>query len=182
MALIGLSGAISTNRTIVANNYLSNLGQLRIEGALNFMQMCAQFGSSGAVCRVFVPSSVLPPPEEMQKLQQEFDEQCAWFKKVVDGLQKLDPNNPVPININNLACERPTGGENWVYKSFEESVASYNQALDRVTLLEEEMQLSIFEQLLQILSPSILVIALALRITKVTGEVALERAKNQVER
>jgi len=115
----------------------------------------------------------------MKMSQNEFDKQCAWFKKALVSLQKLDAKNHTPVDIMSLAGEHPAGGDDWAYKSFAESVVSYNESLARVAKLEEERKLSLFEQLLQVLGPCILVIALALRITKVTGEISLESAKNR---
>lgn len=177
LVLIGLIGTIASNRTLIAGNYLSNLGKPRIEGTLQLIQMAGRFGISNAICRKFVVSPYSPPPDVMKNEQDEFDNQCAWFKKLFPELEKLDMTNRTPIDLNRIAGKPPVGGEPWAYESLVESIASYNQTLERVAELEAEKKLSLFEQLLQLLGPSILAIALALRITKVSGEIVLERAK-----
>lgn len=180
MALIALVGAISAGRMSMANTLLS-LAQAWVEGSLQFMHVAASAGTSGAICRVFVSSPFSPPADIMRKAQQEFDEECAWFKEVNAALQRIEPGNEQRVDLTQIARPRPSGGEESFYRSMEDSVQSYNESLDRLTELKRASEPSAFEELLRLLAPTVLAVALALRLTKVAGEIALERRKNNKE-
>lgn len=177
MAILGLIGTITSTRLIVSKNYLSNMGYSRIQGAFNFVKVTARLGMNEGFCGKVVPASTASTTP-LKPSPDGFEEQCVWFRKVVASLQQLDPNNREPIIIKNLVGKRPAGGDGWIYENFFNSVAGYNDTLKRVAALEEGSKLSDFEELMQVLGPHLLAVALALRMTKVTGEIALDRSKS----
>ena len=176
MALVSLMGAVGARREIIATNTLE-YSKSRIDGAFNFMRMRAEFGSSAAICRTFIPSDFSPPPSEMESVQKQFDNQCTWFKNVNSVISTLDTKNPVEIDPAALFGSPPIDGIEWAGTSFLDSVQNYNSTVRAIRGLESAASQTGFETFLKLLGPALLAIALALRITKVSGEVRNERKK-----
>lgn len=176
MALMGLIGAVGTGRAVIADNLL-NHRESRIEGAFNLMKMGADFGTSRAICRQFVQSEFIPP-EGLERIQREFDAQCEWFRAVVAKLNEIKHLDPAPIDPIKMFGAQPSGGEEQTYKSFSESIITYNSTVEHIKSLERAKEPSDIELLLRFLGPALLAVALALRITKVTGEIHLGKSDN----
>jgi hypothetical protein len=83
------------------------------------------------------------------------------------------------IDVVQMAGPPPAGGFEDVYSQLEQSIAQYNETLEDIEKLELEKAKggSDIELLFQVLGPLLIAFALALRITKVAGEVAIERAR-----
>lgn len=176
MAFIGIISNISGNRATIAEN-LQSMANARSAAAHYEVMDSAEFGTSIAICRQFFASKYSPPPDVMEKTQREFNAQCEWFKKVKDALHLREKGSEKKIEIDRLAGEPPTGGEDWAYSRLKQSVARYNESLEDLKSLNEAKSISEVESVLQFLGPLFISFALALRITKVSGEVALERKR-----
>ncbi|MES2936447.1 MAG: hypothetical protein V4864_02120 [Pseudomonadota bacterium] len=175
MAFTGILASVGGVRTLVAKNLLA-AAESRVIFELDQVERAAVFGTSIAVCRVFTRSAASLPPEQMEQLQRDFDAQCAWFKALTPKLQAFSTTHSVPIDLEKLVGPPPSGGDRWAVETVIGAVAAYNAALVRVESLKHESKSNLLE-LLQVLGPSLLAAALALRITKVTGEIRLERSK-----
>jgi hypothetical protein len=169
MALIGLISAVGTGRAMIANNLL-NYGKSRIEPAFHFMKMNADFGTSEAICRKFVKSDIVSP-EDLSRIQREYDAQCDWFRTVDAKLAEINSSDPAPIDLIKLFGVQPNGGDEQTYKSFTDSVITYNSTVENINYLKRAKEPSDVEMIFRFLGPAILAVALALRITKVTGEI-----------
>ena len=156
---------------------LRNLAEARVQGGINFVRATAGLGVSPAICQTFNAAAGGPPPAEVARIQRELDEQCAWFKRLVCKLDTYDTSRRTPIEPERMAGPRPKAGDAWVYRSLDNSVSRYNQALGRLTELESESALQLPEILIRVLGPTLFALALALRITRVTGEIQLEQQK-----
>lgn len=181
MALLGIIGSVSGNRAVIAEN-LQSMATARSTFALREVMNSAEFGTSIAICRQFVTSEFSPPPDVMEKTQRQFNAQCDWFKKVSEVLRAYEKDSAKQIDIVRLVGEPPTGGEAWAYSRFAQSVALYNDSLEDLDSLNKAKSNSGIESVFRFLGPLLIALALALRITKVSGEVALERQRERERR
>ena len=62
----------------------------------------------------------------------------------------------------------------WSFQQFRREVLNVNQHLATILQLHENKKRSLFEEMLRLLGPILLAVAIALRITKVTGELKHE--------
>jgi len=177
VAFFGIVVSVSENRAMIADRILQSKASKHIDFALSQVIAAANSGTSGAVCRTFVTSPASPPPEVMAKTQQEFDAQCIWFKKLVEILKKQTKDSKSRIDVIQIAGPQPAGGSEGAYSWLEQSVAWYNEILEDIEKLEKAKDSSNIELLFRLFGPLLIAFALALRITKVAGEIALERAR-----
>ena len=180
LALLGVIAGVANNRSVVATNLVA-IAESRTRASLEWAYRRAEFGTSIAICRKFNFTEFSPPREQFERMQREFDAQCGWFTKLVSALGPLEQRKTVPLDPIALAGPRPDGGDQDSTKSFFESVSAYNASLDDLKLLQAARSSDLMEQLIQLLGPALLALALALRITKVTGEIQLEQAKSARE-
>ena len=180
LALLGIVAAVANNRSVVANNLLV-MAESRSRSSLESLYHRAEFGTSIAICRKFNRTDFSPTPETFDRLQREYDAQCAWFKKVLSTLGPIDQRQLAPLDAVALAGPQPHGGDEDSTRSFVKSVRDYNASLDDIKPLKAATSSGGLEQFVQFLGPALLALALALRITKVTGEIQLESARGARE-
>ncbi len=176
MALLGLLGTVATNQIILSERY-ADLTVTRIESQFRWVLDRARAGTSLA-CRTFIASEFSPPPEVMEKTQREYDEQCVWFRRVLDRLEQIDSTEGQLVNVELLAGTPPSGGDADVYRRFVNAVDDYNILVKRERELRDNVDSSELVDAIQLLSPILLAVAIALRLTKVSGEIALEKMKD----
>lgn len=136
---------------------------------LKLLKLATEYGKGPAVCRYFAPQA------EIEKIQKEADATCAWFKVVAPllpqtpeavkqmiAMDKLPAMPPIPIydNFSKLA-----------FKEFNKSVLAINQQVAQIDELPTLEKSGTSDDPLKFFWPAITLIAFALRITKVTGEI-----------
>lgn len=172
IAAIGLFGALETPRAI-ASRGRESLAQFRLDFAVQQLYDSAQFGTSIATCRTFSPSSLMAEADR-HSLQAEFDGVCNWFKLALEQVanrrhELTSANEPVELDL----PKRPeTDEEQLVFEfaSFDRALQDVHQYKTVVKEMRQAQQETDFETTLKILGPFFVAFALALRITKVTGE------------
>ena len=174
---LGLIGAVGQVRMASASAQLT-MQESRAAAALNLVKGLAELYAKdpGAICRTFVRSEYSPPPEEFQRAQNEYDAACAWAKQMTDNLAKRASSPPEPIDRASLPS-RPVvsdGGLRDMFRGLDNQFEYFEQNMDAYRALREKSQQTPIEQGLVFLGPFLLAAALAVRITKVTGEIALE--------
>jgi hypothetical protein len=177
-AALGIFGAAGQARQLVANNMTSTLNQQAQVSYMQLVSFVGQYSNEGAVCRTFVRSQYSPPPAEFERIQKDYDSVCHWFWDVqrtipsaadnfYNGIESVDPRNLAP---------EPTVPErdlNEVLRAFYKQRDIYNEDAKRYADVLGATKHSPVENLLILTSPLLLTFALALRITKVTGEIRL---------
>jgi hypothetical protein len=172
MGLLGVSLAVASSRQTFAQLQLP-AAEAQIETRAGWIEDRAQFGVSAAVCRQFVRSEYSPPKEEFDRIQREYDQLCAWFKTVVERLPDHLANRQA-LKVNSLGTfAPPTVTDAYALRSLEEAVREYNAALSLRNELQELGQRTDVEFALSILGPFLIGVAIALRMTKVTGELRI---------
>jgi hypothetical protein len=174
LALLGVVATVDQTRVLVARNLVS-ASEARLPSALAAVKSAAGFGTSGAVCRTFVRSTYSPLEPQFSEIQQSFDAQCAWFKDLLPKVLSLTVEEAQKVNVLELAPARPVGGEDYAYRSLDESVIRLSEAYSELETLRRKTSKSWFHEFILVFGPFLLAIAIALRLTKVSGEVDIER-------
>jgi hypothetical protein len=177
MAILGLLSAVGGSREIIAKTLLE-YANARAYSSFSNLKRRAEFGSSSVYCREFIRGPGSPPVEEFNRRQSESIATCEWFKAVVFKLDALDPKQRTPLDQVKDFGQFPLAEDKWPYDSFAEGLRSYHESLSEVSNLTEASASSGFEQVIKLLGPLLLAVALALRITKVSAEVIIEKQKN----
>ena len=176
-ALIGLVGQVAESRRITATGFRS-MSEAKLESNFRILRDRIDFyANSEAFCRQPVRTSSSPPEEEFNRIKLEFDRACEWAKKYASTM----PKTVQPPFAELLWIEFPYA-QNEASSATKDSMDSIRQSVEEYNLLVREhtgllqsQEKSEFERTLAMLSPLLLAVALALRITKVTGEIRLDR-------
>lgn len=180
-ALIGILFSVEQSRSIIARNN-AELALSRAGFAHSLVRSVLELGTSEAVCRTFIHAEHSPPIKDMQRTQREYDAQCAWFRELAASMREFEMHAAEPINLSALAGPKPDGGEEFAYVRLMENVDIYNETLEKAKMFSDQAEVSWLQQLLQFLGPIFLAVALALRLTKVSGEIQIERERQRNER
>lgn len=171
MGFLGVSSGVASSRQTLAQLQLPGAAA-QVETTAGWIESRARFGVSEAFCRQFVRSEYSPPKELFDRLQREFDELCGWFKTVNGRLPGLLAKR-VPLTLDNFGSAPPRVTDAYPIQSFEEAVGEYNRAISSWMELQELARQSDLEFVLSVVGPFLISVAIALRMTKVTGEIRL---------
>ena len=172
--MIGVLSGVQAVRQELADGLLPEAEEFaRFEGTAILDRIGA--GASPAICRTLEPFEPAPRDGDVERRQREFDEVCAWFRA---AKQRVAGGLPAerPLTLERLGGDPvPLGTEFSIVAGLEDAVARYNRAQDTLERLTRDADQSDAEATLAAVGPFLIAIALALRITKVTGEIRLER-------
>ena len=140
----------------------------------------AQYYSSpeyydGLLCKKFERNPLYTSQAEFDRIQNVFDTYCAWAGKLTTQLVKVDrwtvidvSGLPVPpkADVNDLAS---------IVRELYGGIDRHNVIARKREALRAYLSRSDFELTLAELAPLLAIIALALRVAKVTGEIRLEQ-------
>lgn len=166
-------GSTGVGRQAISQNLLTTAHAL-VEGLASEVESALHFGTSGAICRRLVRSEFSPPQAEFDRIQREFDAQCAWFTQALERLKTSPFPRRQPLSLEDLGGAPPKGADDWTSRHVRETVDRYNAAVAQFERLSEDTRRTDLELTLIVVGPFLLVIALALRIAKVTGEIRHE--------
>lgn len=131
-----------------------------------------RFMTGPAVCRTFARGPLSPP--DFDAGQREYDKACDFARQLLNRLPSTPPANLSALRLD----ERPHITDDVLRDSFAgldreaESYLRAKEALDQTVSASDRTSL---DETLAVFSPLLLAVALALRITKVTGEIRLQR-------
>lgn len=168
-ALLGVFAGVGLVRQEAAQGLLS-LGNSRLDSAAQFLEMDASGGTGPAVCRTLVRTEFSPPPEKMAIDQRQYDEQCDWFTSASERLDSTVFARRQVLDFETEFGIPPPDGPQWAIEQLRNSMERYNSVVKQVQKLEVQASRTIFDQLIAFLGPYLLAFAIALRMTKVTGE------------
>lgn len=171
VAALGLLSATGEVRRLVATG-MSFREEAYMHAAYGRVLDQAAFMSTapGAICRIFVRSEF--SPENLDKVQEEFDRICNYGKALAKALP------PEPSEDQLRLPSRPRVKDAMLLEvlgRLDYALEDYTEAKRRLKLVEAAKDQTGAELSLVALSPLLLSIALAIRITKVTGEILLEK-------
>lgn len=172
-AVAGVIGAASKARQTQATNQLAIWERHMVDARRQLASDAELFSVSPVLCARFTVGPASPPAEELAEMEQEKQAACNWFKSVSAVVR-----SSAPLSIGQSAWPiRPpakTGPTKEVYAIFEQSVREYFKAATDWGAVMIAAKPSEGDTALMFWSPMLLVIGIAIRTTKVTGEVALE--------
>ena len=167
---LGLLGAVSEVRRMVADNQIATQRSILVS-AYDDLRREIHFMTSAAVCRQFVRSE--HSPQDFDAIQREYDSVCQFAKQ----LQSRVPSDP-PADLQGLALtERPRVTDDVlrnILDGLDRESESYIRARRAFNQTLAATQRNSLDVTLVFLWPLLLAVALALRITKVTGEIRLQ--------
>jgi hypothetical protein len=177
LSTLGLIVSVGQARSLAASGLVeiseasatSHLGQLK--------QMALFYASDpGPFCRTFIRSEMSPPPGIMEKVQGEYRKACSWAKqasKTLDGKGTI----VAPVFTHGMLPAMPSIADDVikdVFKTFDQQLQLFDEAAVRTKLLNTQKEKTTAEFVSVGVGPFLLAFALAMRITKVTGEIVLE--------
>lgn len=177
MVVISVVSYASQARAILAG-YIIDTSNSRVEASYSlFREYISMYDNSPAICREFVRSEYSPPEEKLKQIQHEYDQTCNWFHQLAQGISTTPTTPTNPISWSSLPIppditEKPLVQNIATVRS---SLDEFNKQVQMHEHLTLQARRSPSEEMLMIFAPLLLSVALALRITKVTGEIKLER-------
>jgi hypothetical protein len=171
---IAISGTLFQARQLLATGMLHQLEPM-VESSVDD----AQFYSNpdwynGLLCRKFVRSADSPPEEEFNKTAKEYDDACAWAHQMTEHLKGIDRWTLIDVPTLPKAPDSRGPGISGVEKEMLDAIATHNEFVRRREALQQAAERSDLERFLAMIAPVLAVLATALRLTKVTGELRLE--------
>lgn len=162
-------------RQILATNMIRSIESLFGESVDPAKYYSSPGFSEGLLCRKFNRGPLSPPPVEFDRTQKEYDEACAWAKEISARVAGVD--RWTAIDTANLPAAPKTTEDGILFaeREIHAGFDSHNAIVSRRQALESNLARSEFELTMAILAPLLAVIALALRMAKVTGELRLEK-------
>ena len=174
---IGLLGAVAQVRMESASAQLDMYEGRAVHNFESVKYFVGSYASSpGAICRAFVRSEYSPPPDEFQRAQNEYNVACAWMKQMNEALAKHVASPQKSIDRTSLPS-RPNVSDNMlkdIFRSVDDQFGYFDQSMEDLVIIRVKSEYTYTEKLLVFLAPFLLAIALAIRITKVTGEIKHE--------
>ena len=129
----------------------------------------------GAICRTFVRSESSPSPEEFERVQGEYDVVCKWMH---DFAKSLPASRTTLVGMEEIKVPQFPDVTNEVLRQTDkervDEFENFNWHVRTFKAMEARSRHTEFEDFLGYIGPFLIALALALRVTKVTGELMME--------
>lgn len=179
-AALGLFGAVSQVRVSVAHSQKSMFEERTLRSFEAVRHLTGLLSSNpGVLCRTFIRSEFSPPSAEFDKVQNEYNQACQWIKDISSQLPKQMESPPTIIQSTSLKSppKASSADLNDIIDGVYRQLGYYNDNARVLNGLIDRTKRNTIDDALMLLGPYFLAIALALRISKVTGEIGLESGK-----
>jgi hypothetical protein len=177
-AVLSILAAVANARQLIAKNF-SYPVESRMESSYRFAreELDDYTIQNGPICRTFHHGPYSPPPMEFNQMQREYDQACQWFKQLANALPKELPADGAEVSWSELPSQPPLTDDIVLrtVNEFRQSIAKYNQDAEQYRELQDASHPSSLGSVLVALLPVFLSLALALEITRVTGELRILR-------
>jgi hypothetical protein len=171
-ASIGLISLASDVRVSVANSWVE-IERSRAIGILESIDYLAKEPESSYFCMTFVRGDY--SPENFDEVQNNYRMACEWRKELsayFGSINKLDTPIIIFDDLPPVVFDDPTLNEAVVW--LKDRLKEYEDQIKVLSMTEAAARKRSWESELGYYAPFLLCMALALRITKVTGEVRHE--------
>jgi hypothetical protein len=168
----GLLGAVSTARKLIAQDFVKYTNDTPSQFFAHARSMIDQGSTEGSICRTFVRSDSSPPPEQFDRAQHEIDAVCSWYKQLAKSFPTTAPSDsgqipwstlPPPPSVTQPQLVEEVG-------RVRQQLENYNYVAQRHARFEEAARTTTADSIVAALAPILISFALALQVTKVTGE------------
>jgi hypothetical protein len=166
MAVLGLVAGVSEVRRMFAAAQIESQRSLMLS-RYEDLRRAVQFLSGDAICRQFVKSEYSPP--NLESIQQEYNQVCDYARQLYAKMTPKPPEDLESIGI----TDRPSVAQRLlsdILNRLDDHAAWFLSAKSAYRHTVKAAERSALERTLMAMSPLLLAVALALRITKVTGE------------
>lgn len=179
---LGLIGAASQARQVVAADLLGLLSALDTSGHDEFRFAVDAYNNSAEICRNLQMSKLSPPPDGFDRIQREYDAVCDWVRET-SKRRATDRRFTMTITGDMLPPVPEVSDSRLikVMKGFRNAIAEHNAVWEARLRLAEAKRPSTGEMGLAVLSPMLIAVALALRITKVTADLRSKSLPSRAE-
>lgn len=173
LTAISLFGA-TRKAEVTINAAKLNMTHLGVEGRFNLLINNIDHRDSSGLCTKF--ERLESSPANLDEEQAEYDSTCYWSKNLYQYMVLMDSTDRKPINIDSLA---PLNVKFPVPVQYKESIIKlikfYNEIASEEVQQKAASKQTEYDLMFAFFSPLLLIIALALRLTKVSGEVRHEK-------
>ena len=177
-SVVGLIGLTSQVRQDWYQTELE-ISDLRVKSSLESLKHRAKYAVSPAICRVFIETDF--SPDNLKDIQAEYDFACEEFKVLTKeilsatherdtGFLDLYYTKQKSLKFSN---ELITETLNYLLSAYQE----YLLTIDERKQIRQKTKKTDMEFILLLLSPYLLVIALTIRVTKVSAEIQIKKTK-----
>jgi hypothetical protein len=168
----GLLGAVSTARKLIAQDFVKYTSDTPQQFFRHVRSAIDQGSTEGTICRMSVRSESSPPSEQFNRSQHEFDAVCGWYKQLAMSFPTTAPPDSRQIPWSTLPPPPSVTQTQLVEEvsRFRGLLDNYNYVAQRHVGFEEAARPSSADSIVTAVAPILLSLALALQVTKVTGE------------
>jgi hypothetical protein len=165
MALLGAIATVAANRQATARTML--LSDTKDVWAADLVRTYGQAALTQPICIDALRGAGAPDNYSY----------CSWIQDSIEALRQFD-RSVLPL-LAFRPAPRPRGSTEatWKFQSFESVVSHYRDIRQARAPLLEATRLTPLEDFFRLVGPAVVVVALALRVTKTTAEVRQELAK-----
>jgi hypothetical protein len=173
VAALGLLKLAADSRVFIANNQLT-IATDRASWSLNYLRKSLDADAQQTLCRKSIRSA--DSPENFDAMQKEYDAACQWMKQAFSLLPNGDAppfmsvsftETNFPVWIDDPVILRTVNDIKRSFDQYDGTRRNYEQIRSKLGRTGgEELNLA--------LGPLLVCFAIALRITKVTGEILIE--------
>lgn len=183
MVLLGVLGGAQQNRVEISNAF-RGAWEYQLRGSLAEANRLLKYHTSDQtyLCQKATRSEYSPPPQIFEQIERDGIETCKWFKE----LQQFVPQSPesVPKGFSLKEMPRPPSlsghsgsGPEDAIENMQSSLKEVVEALAEIQTHTAEKESPFMIRLAKYYGPLLVCFALAIRITKVTGEARIKRRK-----
>lgn len=182
-AVLGLVASSGEAGRFLSQSYLENLEAPKTAASYRYLrsQIERGAGSDGFLCMGRARSAMSPP--DFDRIVEAQQDLCSWSKDTLTKMHStveppfaaLEETGYVPIPVTHKRYEP------WYIAEVQKLAEDYRTNRNSYNERAIAAQMSLFDQLLTVLGPIVIAFALALRLTKVSGELANEKLKRAGE-
>jgi len=183
LALLGLIGAVQLNRSEVASYYVSVWNMRATDSLANMHNMAERYSRTGSyLCQKGVRTEFSPPSDVFDTIERDHASTCDWFKLLGSKLPLVVKDVPPDFGLGSLPAppilsSSAASGPAEAINNFRNEITRYTEAEAQIKAHQVEMESPLLLRFVKYFGPFIVAVALALRITKVTGEIRIKKKK-----
>lgn len=171
LGLIGTVGQVRQTIAVVVAQRFDRLAPIVYDPARFYLDWYKV--GNGPACRTFVRSEWSPPKEQFDRIQKEYDSVCAWFKDTTAQIPVTVPIQPTDLSsllhepvVTDVDLKRQL-------EEFRQALVKHNESAGIRANIANDAARSDLDWTWLLLSPFLIAVGVALRLTKVTGELRL---------
>lgn len=174
IAALGVIGQAGNVRMKLFSQ-VKETARARSQNALLDLKQQANFAVGPSVCRTFIKTENTSPNSD--EVQREYNVACSELTRLTADIRTAGIDRKVGFLVDLDPLNKKTTDKQLLatIQDLEKSHSRFTESITEVNNIEDKTHMTDTEFVLLFLSPYLLVMAIALRITKVTGEIRIEK-------